>query len=277
MMRYASIFITLLLLAHHGQAQQANRKLQLVWADEFNYQGLPDTSKWQFDTGNGCDQPPGCGWGNQELQYYTANRTKNARVDHGTLVIEAHRETFENSPYTSARIQTKGTGEWRYGRFEIRAKVPAIRGSWAAAWMLPAGPGYAQGKYGGWPHSGEIDIMEHVGYLPDSLFGNTHTLQYNGMHGTDKPGRFYLPRASQQFHTYAIDWQEDKIDFLVDDIVYHTYHSSNQYEIWPFNQPFYLILNLAVGGGWGGKQGVDENAWPQRMEVDYVRIYQYTQ
>jgi beta-glucanase (GH16 family) len=275
---YSSLLLcSISLFLPQGQAQTTSGKRQLVWADEFNYQGLPDANKWQYDIGNGCDQPTGCGWGNHELQYYTDRNPKNARVENGTLIIEAHREAMENSPYTSARIQTKGKGEWRYGRVEIRAKVPAIRGSWAAAWMLPAGKAYAQGHYGGWPHSGEIDIMEHVGYLPDSLFGNTHTLKYNGMHGTDQPGRFHLPEASTAFHTFAIDWQADKIDFLVDDFVYHTYHSHSQYDIWPFDQPFYLILNLAVGGGWGGKQGVDETVWPQRMEVDYVRIYQYTQ
>lgn len=242
-------------------------QMKLAWADEFGYEGLPDSSRWSYDLGDGC--PQFCGWGNNELQYYTEKRPANARVEGGKLIIEAHQEAYQGRQYTSTRLVSKKKGDWKYGYIEIRAKLPAGRGTWPAIWMLPT-----ERVYGGWPHSGEIDIMEHVGYEPDSVYGTVHTEAYNGMKGTQKSGSIWLPDAEQAFHTYAIDWQEGHIRFLADGQEYFRFNKEDGYEAWPFDQHFHLILNVAVGGNWGGKHGVDGSIWPQRMEIDYVRVYQ---
>ena len=243
---------------------------KLVWSDEFNTAGLPDMTKWTYDVGDGCDLPCGCGWGNKELEYYTEKRKENARISEGYLIIEAHKEAFNNSKYTSARLVSKGKGDWTYGRIETRAKLPAGRGVWPAIWMLPT-----QNKYGGWPKSGEIDIMEHVGYLPDSIYGTVHTDAYNGMIGTQVGGEIYHPTGEKEFHNYVIEWDSEKINWYIDDVKYFTFNNEHKdYKSWPFDQSFHLILNVAVGGVWGGKFGIDEKVWPQRMEIDYVRVYQ---
>jgi beta-glucanase (GH16 family) len=241
---------------------------ELVWADEFDYEGLPDSTRWSYDVGDGC--PHICGWGNNELQYYTANRLENARVEGRRLIIEARREEYGGRDYTSARLVTKHKGDWKYGRIEVRAKLPSGRGTWPAIWMLPT-----EKTYGGWPASGEIDIMEHVGYEPDSVYGTVHTRAYNHIQRTQRGGGIFLPTAERAFHHYAIEWDEAKIDFFVDGERYFSFaNEGSGFEAWPFDQPFHLLLNLAVGGNWGGKHGVDEGIWPQRMEVEYVRVYQ---
>ena len=239
---------------------------KLLWSDEFDRPGLPDSTKWGYDYGDGC--PNVCGWGNNELEFYTARRLENARIEKGMLIIEARREKWEKSDYTSARLVSKNKGDWTYGRIETRLKCPTGRGTWPAAWMLPT-----DWKYGGWPRSGEIDIMEHVGYLPDSVFGSAHTQAFNHVRGTQSTGSIYLPDAEKAFHVYAVEWTAGRIDYFVDNVKYHTF--SNQHKTpdeWPFDQRFHIILNLAVGGNWGAVKGVDESIWPQRMEVDYVRV-----
>ena len=241
---------------------------KLVWFDEFNYNGLPDSLKWSNDKGNGC--PEVCGWGNNELQYYTSKRLKNARVNKGKLIIEAKKEIFANAQYTSARLVSKNKGDWKYGRFEIRAKLPAGRGMWPAIWMLPT-----KWEYGGWPHSGEIDIMENVGYWPDSLLGTVHTGSYNGMNNTQKTKGVNRNDLSKAYHVYAMEWTAEAISFFIDNKVYHVFkneHSNS--EAWPFDKEFHLLMNIAVGGNWGGKFGVDDKIFPQKMEIDYVRVYQ---
>jgi len=245
--------------------------LQLVWSDEFDYEGLPNPSKWSYDVGTACDQPAGCGWGNNELQYYTENRLENARVTDGKLVITAIKESYmEDRNYTSARLVSKDKGDWKYGRIEVRAKLPAGKGTWAAIWMLSS-----KWQYGGWPESGEIDIMEHVGYEPDTIYGTIHTKAYNHLMGTQKTGITYSPKSEQRFQTYVLDWKENQMDWFIDGQHYFTFkNDETDFKAWPFDQKFHMILNLAVGGNWGGKHGVDESIWPQQMEVDYVRIYQ---
>lgn len=243
---------------------------QLVWSDEFNYSGLPDPAKWSYDVGDACDKPAGCGWGNNELQHYTENKLGNARVENGHLIIEAHKEKTGNSTYSSARLVSRKKGDWTYGRIEIRAKLPSGVGTWPAIWMLPSA-----NKYGGWPQSGEIDIMEHVGFARDTVYGTVHTKAYNHMYGTHKGGNIILKDAEQEFHVYGINWKENTMDFFVDDQVYFSFKNDNKtFAEWPFDQEFHLIMNIAVGGNWGGKMGVDENIWPQQMQVDYVRVYQ---
>lgn len=243
-------------------------KSTLVWWDEFDYTGVPDTTKWNYDLGDGC--PGVCGWGNNELQYYT-NRTKNVRVENGILIIEAHQDSVDGKAYSSSRIISKNKGDWLYGRIEVRAKLPRGKGTWPAIWMLST-----DWSYGGWPASGEIDIMEHVGFDPGVIHGTIHTQKYNHISQTQKEGTITIPDCQDEFHRYAIDWQKNKIDFFVDDQLYHTVtrDPADDFRRWPFDKRFHLIMNLAVGGNWGGIQGVDDSIWPQRMEVDYVRVYQ---
>ena len=240
---------------------------ELLWSDEFNYQGYPDSTKWSYDVGDGC--PNLCGWGNNELQYYTEKRLENARVENGHLVIEAHREAMGNRMYSSAKLVSKGKGDWKYGRIEIRAQLPSGIGTWPAIWMLST-----DWSYGGWPESGEIDIMEHVGYEPDSIHGTVHTKAYNGMHGTQVGNSIFSKDAEAAFHVYSIDWNPDEILFMMDGQVYHRFENTGEgFEAWPFDKRFHLIMNIAVGGNWGGKHGVDESIWPQQMLIDYVRVY----
>jgi beta-glucanase (GH16 family) len=238
-----------------------------VWFDEFDYTAPPDSTKWNFDLGNGCPQL--CGWGNQELEYYTHD-PKNVRVENGVLTIEAHRDSIGGMPYTSARVVSSHKGDWLYGRIEVRAKLPRGRGTWPAIWMLPT-----DRAYGGWPASGEIDIMEHVGFDPGTIHATVHTEAYNHHKKTQREGIVSIADAQDTFHVYAIDWRKDKIDFFVDDRLYHSVSRTpgDSFREWPFDQRFHLIMNVAVGGFWGGMQGIDDSIWPQRMEVDYVRVY----
>ena len=239
-----------------------------VWSDEFNYTGLPDSTRWGYDLGDGC--PNVCGWGNNEAQFYTRD-LKNARVENGNLIIEAIKDSMGNKAYTSARLVTKTKGDWLYGRIEIRAKLPKGKGTWPAIWMLST-----DWSYGGWPESGEIDIMEHVGYDPGMIHGTLHSEKYNHIKHTQQEGKVTVADCQDNFHVYAIDWTKDKIDFFVDEKIYHSVARNPQDDFhgWPFDKRFHLILNIAVGGNWGGQQGIDDSIWPQRMEIDYVRVYQ---
>ena len=241
---------------------------KLVWSDEFDRDGHPDTSKWSYDVGNGC--PRICGWGNNEKEYYTDNDLDNARVENGHLIIEAKNEPIHGYDYSSARLVTKGKGDWTYGRVEVRSKNPSGTGTWPAIWMLPS-----ENTYGHWPSSGEIDIMEHVGYVPDTIYGTVHTKAYNHNIGTQKGGMLAVGDSESDFHVYSIEWTSEKIDFLIDESIYFSFKNEGlTSKEWPFDQSFHLILNLAVGGNWGGLHGIDDSIWPQRMEVDYVRVYQ---
>jgi beta-glucanase (GH16 family) len=239
-------------------------KPKLVWSDEFENGSSPDTTRWSYDLGS-----PN-GWGNNELQFYTTD-PKNARIENGVLIIEAHQDSVEGKPYTSARLVTKNKGDWTHGKIEVKARLPKGKGTWPAIWMLST-----DWKYGGWPASGEIDIMEHVGYDPGVVHGTIHTETYNHIKQTQKEGKVSVPTAQDEFHLYGLNWTDEKMDFLVDDKVFYTVDrdAKDDFKGWPFDQRFHLILNLAVGGNWGGKEGVDTTIWPRRMEVDYVRVYQ---
>lgn len=251
------------------QEDIAINSLDLVWSDDFEVDGLPDSTKWSYDVGNGC--PNLCGWGNNELEYYSEADLKNSRVENGHLIIESHKEDKGGMNYTSARLVTKHKGDWKYGRIEVKAKLPSGKGTWPAIWMLPTDMAH----YGGWPKCGEIDIMEHVGYSPDSLFGTIHTEAYNHIQGTQKGGSLEDKSLESDFHIYALDWNEERMVWYMDNKKYFVFENEKAtYKEWPFDQKFHLIMNIAVGGNWGGKQGVDESIWPQRMEVDYVRVYQ---
>jgi|GEM_PF-1821973 len=241
---------------------------ELVWSDEFDYEGAPDETKWGYDIG-------GSGWGNNELQYYTQG--DNVTVSDGCLTIEARKETVGSRDYTSTRLVTRGKADWLYGKIEVRAKLPTGKGTWPAIWMLPT-----DRKYGEWPASGEIDIMEHVGYDQDRIHGTVHTLSYYHSIGTQKGSSIKVNGVSEEFHTYTLEWLPDKIMISVDGKVYFTfeptkYKQSPTYREWPFDEKMHLIMNIAIGGDWGGARGVDENVYPQQMVIDYVRVYQCPQ
>ena len=236
----------------------------MVWSDEFDVDGLPDASKWSYDVG-------GNGWGNNEEQFYTENRAENARVENGVLIIEALKESFQGREYTSARLVSRGKGDWTYGRIEARAKLPVGRGTWPAIWMLPTDWIYGNGS---WPDNGEIDIMEHVGFDPGRVHGTIHNNVFNGLIGTQQGASLVLADAQTAFHTYAVEWTPLKLDFFVDDVLYYTFtNRETGWTTWPFDQDFHLLLNIAIGGTWGGQQGIDDAIFPTRMEVDYVRVF----
>ncbi|WP_293945534.1 MULTISPECIES: family 16 glycosylhydrolase [unclassified Sphingobacterium] len=235
-----------------------------VWSDEFNYSGLPDKSKWSYDIGSLYD-----GWGNNELQYYMEASRSNSLVQDGVLKITAKKENKGGKSYTSARLTSKNKGDFTYGRFEARAKLPLGRGSWPAIWMLPT-----DRKYGDWPNSGEIDILEHVGYDQDIVHISTHTKSYNHGINTQKTSKKKVSGISYEFHTYRIDWTPSYIKGFVDEWeIFNVENENKGFNEWPFDQKFHWLINLAVGGNWGGKEGVDDTIFPATFEIDYVRVY----
>ena len=241
-------------------SNQASKDKILVFSDEFNGSGLPDAAKWTFETG-------GDGFGNNELQYYTKDRLENARLENGNLIIEARKEKWDKNEYTSAKLVTQKTFPFQYGSVEVRAKLPKGVGTWPAIWMLSR-------DIKKWPDDGEIDIMEHVGYNHGVVHGSVHTKKYNHIIGTQKTDSIIVKNPSEKFHVYRADWSPDTIEMFVDNVKFFTYHNTEKsYEAWPFDQPFFLILNQAVGGNWGGKKGVDASVYPQKFYIDYVRIY----
>ena len=253
----AYIFITGFLFHFNCLAQESNW-LVMSWWDEFNYSGAPDTSKWGYDVG-------GWGWGNNEEQYYT-DQLENSYVEDGDLHIEALKE---NDSWTSARLITKNKGDWLNGRIEVKANLPSGRGTWPAIWMLPT-----DWEYGDWPSSGEIDIMEHVGYEPTTIYGTVHTEAYNHGIGTQRGDDIQVPDAEKESHLYAIEWDQGRISFFVDDSSYYTFWNPQiSYKEWPFDKRFHLLLNIAIGGSWGGAHGIDPNLTHASMEIDYVRVY----
>lgn len=260
--------------------QPADKDWRLAWSDEFDYEGPPDESIWNIDR-----------WParvvNDEDQAYT-DRPKNLRVENGNLVIEAHKEEFDNANFTSARIHTRGKRDILYGRIEVRALLPRGMGSWPAIWMLPSDPfRYAtkceegdvwQGsaECDAWPNSGEIDIMEHVGYEMGHVHGTVHNEAYYWAKWEQRKGRILLDDVDTKFHTYALEWTPEKIDVFVDDTLYFTYvNEQSGWNSWPYDHPFHVILNVAVGGMWGrAGGGIDDSIFPQRMLVDFVRVYE---
>ncbi|MEM7702386.1 MAG: glycoside hydrolase family 16 protein [Pseudomonadota bacterium] len=245
---------------------------ELVWSDEFETPGLPDPTKWKYDTFRNKE-----GWFNNEKQYYAAERLENSRVEDGRLIIEARREDLASAgfsdwggqEYSSARLITQGLGDWTYGFYEIRAKLPCGVGTWPAIWMLPSDPNVK------WPAGGEIDIMEHVGFEPGVIHHSIHTTAFNFSRGTQKTSKHELTTACEKMHKYQLLWAPKLMMFAVDDQPKFLFQKeSSKKARWPFDKPQHLLLNLAVGGTWGGQKGVDPAVFPARMEVDYVRVYQ---
>lgn len=259
--------LILAVLCAPAAAQDAPPGYRLVWADEFSAPGPPDPVRWIHDT-----HANRTGWYNNELQYYAADRPENARVEDGALIIEARREA-PNAPdsggqaYTSARLLSRQA--WSYGVYEVRAQIPCARGTWPAVWMLPI-------DLAEWPLDGEIDIMEHVGHRPGVVHGTVHTGAYNHVAGTQRGAEVRVPDACDAFHRYQVRWTPEAVVFAIDDVDYYRFDNdgAETKATWPFNVPFRLILNVAVGGDWGGAEGVDDDAFPQAMRIDYVRVWQ---
>jgi len=257
-------FIPLLLaaaLALSCAAPEEPPEPVLVWAEEFSADGPPDPAVWSYEVGL---------IRNQEAQYYTEGRLENARVEGGNLVIESRKEEYAGAHYTSASVNTLGKREFFRGRIEVRAKIPTGRGSWPAIWMM--GTNIPQA---GWPECGEIDIMENVGYEPDMIYATVHTPgSVNDPGKVDRGGHIDIADPFSDFHVYAVDWHTDRLDFFVDGEKYFTYRKDTRYpHYWRFDRPFYLLLNTAIGGNWGGQQGIDDAIFPLRYVIDYVRYY----
>jgi beta-glucanase (GH16 family) len=240
---------------------------QLVWHDEFDKDGLPDPGKWEYDVAGNKG-----GWANEELQYYAKARPENSHIEHGKLLITARHEKlsdaadFGGQNYTSARLFTRGKFEFTYGFVEVRAKLPCGLGTWPAIWML--------GTQGDWPEEGEIDIMEHVGRSKGEVLGSLHTGAYNWPNKTQITAKRILPDVCDAFHNYQLTWDAHHMMIGVDNKNYMRFtkpKNANHHQ-WPYDDPQYLILNLAIGGFLGGP--VDDKIFPATMEVDYVRVYQ---
>ncbi|MEM6633686.1 MAG: glycoside hydrolase family 16 protein [Bacteroidota bacterium] len=282
LLAFSTFFLFIIIAACDGQEEsipvpdpvpdpvvepEVEKSYQLVWADEFDTAEI-DTTKWSFQIGDGTEYGiPG--WGNNELEYYT-DREENAFLDSGNLVIVAREEKFNNFSYTSARMRTKDLADWKFGRVEVKARLPRGQGIWPAIWMLPT-----QEVYGDWPTSGEIDIMELVGHEPNTVHGTIHfgpawpDNKFIGSPFVLESGEFY-----DEFHEFSIEWEMDQISFFVDGQSYfNVTKSTTSPHVYPFNQFFHLILNIAVGGNWPGPPDTSTE-FPQRMEIDYIRIYQ---
>ncbi len=236
----------------------------LVWADEFDAGKTSNSNSWVVIEGNGC--PTLCGFGNEELQTYTAE-SQNLRIEDGKLIIEAHYD----DTYTSAKITSQKMPGWQTGKIAMRARLPKGVGTWPAFWMLPD-----VDSFGAWPKSGEIDIMEHVGHREGYIHGTIHTEAYNHKIGTQKGGEIFVPNAASGFHDYSLEWTSNSLRWLVDGEKYFEIDrmQGDASPEWPFDQPFHIILNLAVGGFWGGEKGVVSEDFPARYEVDWVRVWQ---
>ena len=239
----------------------------IVWQDEFDKDSL-DLTKWSRETG-------GHGWGNNELQFYT-DSDSNSYVENGNLILKAQvvPQGIGSSKglryYSSARLRTYGKGDWKYGRIEVKAKVASGQGIWPAIWMLPT-----DWLFGGWPSSGEIDIMEHVGYDLGVVHGSVHTEAYNHKINTQRSSARKIANVDTEFHVYSIIWDKDKISFFIDDVQYFLFENDQKgnYKTWPFDQRFHLLINIAVGGDWPGNPDNSTN-FPRKMLVDYVRVYE---
>ncbi len=257
----SSLFASLLLLSAdsntiiHQQKNHQSNFSQLVWSDEFNVDGAPDSTKWSYDLGNN-------GWGNYEEQYYT-NRTNNAIVQKGVLKIIAQKENYENAKYTSARLHSYKKFMFQYGKVEVRAKVPMGVGTWPAVWML----GETFHPKSKWPQCGEIDILEHVGRQQNKVYG---TLHYPERYGDNGNGlTTMIPTASTEFHLYQLEWSPKTITISVDNVPFFTFKNKKKF---PFNHNFFLLMNMALGGHFG--QTIDPNFTSATLEIDYIRVYQ---
>ncbi len=245
-------------------SDKSDEHWKLIWADEFDSDTV-NTKYWDIIEGNGC--PLLCGFGNDEKQTYTSDKA-NLRIEDGLLIMEAIGKG--DGTYASSKITTQAQAGWLHGKFEMRAKLPVGLGTWPAFWMMPM-----EDIYGAWPKSGEIDIMEHVGADEGVVHGTIHTETYNHKKDTQLSNQRYIADAGSKFHTYAVEWDENSLMWSIDGHRYLRLEKQvgDTSDEWPFDHPYYMILNLAVGGFWGGAKGIDPDAFPAKYEIDYVRVY----
>lgn len=248
------------------ETQKVATFTKLVMQDEFNTDGAPTSAIWSYDLGTG-NSLTGAGWGNNELQYYT-KRTENVKVENGYLLITAQKESYNESSYTSARLTTKGKFDQAYGRFEARIRLPYGQGMWPAFWLLGANIDEV-----GWPKCGEIDIMEYRGQEPTKLLGTVHGPGYSGGASITKSYSLLNDRFDTGFHIFGIEWGPNYINYYVDNVLYNQITPADVPGEWVFDHPFYIIINLAVGGNFVGNPN-SQTVFPQTMLVDYVRVYQ---
>jgi beta-glucanase (GH16 family) len=233
----------------------------LLWSDEFDYSGSPDPDKWAYEKGM---------IRNDEAQYYT-EQIENAEVTEGCLVITARKENYGEAAYTSASVNTKGRFSFQGGRVEVRARLPEGRGVWPAVWTLGVN---IDDPDVSWLACGEIDIMEFVGYEGDTVYSSVHTRDYGQSTGKGRSGLIKTERPFDDFHVYALEWYDNRMDFYFDDTNYFTCHRKGEgFGEWPFDFPQYLLINLAIGGSWGGLEGIDDAIFPVKYWIDYVRIF----
>lgn len=255
------VFAIALLGCETDDQQTVARFTELTLSEEFDTDGQPNPSIWGYEIGTGEN-----GWGNQELQYYT-DRSDNVTVQNGVLLITAREESFEGSAYTSARLITKDKFEQRYGRFEARIRLPYGQGIWPAFWMLGADI-----DENPWPGAGEIDIMEYRGQEPTVLIGSMHGPGYSAGEAISKEYELTNDRFDTGFHIFGIEWGPEYVNFYVDDVLYNQITPEDVPGPWVFNKPFYILMNVAVGGTFVGSPD-EETVFPQTMLVDYVRVY----
>jgi len=253
--------------APKNQQKEDNETWNLVWSDEFNYKGLPDSTKWNYETGDN-------GWGNNEKEYYMEKSLENSYSDGDKLHIVALHKDMGHSNYTSAKLNTYQIFSLQYGKIEVMAKLPAGKGTWPAIWMLPESLINGTEE---WPLCGEIDIMEHVGKNPGFIHVSLHSKLYNHVLNTQITHFEKIQDVFGTFHKYSVEWSKDSMVFNIDDKLFYATKKGEDGRIstnegWPFDKPYYLILNLAIGGNWGGE--IDDSIFPVEMQVDYVRIYQ---
>lgn len=269
--RLNNIFIISIFVLHSVNAGAR----ELIWSDEFDIDGLPNPNKWHYEKGYVR---------NGESQHYQVGNSENSRIENGFLIIESHYQPskkpenlwqylFDEQPkdsYTSASLTTEHILGFGNGRIEVRAKLPQGRGVWPAIWLLGSNI-----KEVGWPMSGEIDIMEYVGFDPNKVHSAIHTNARNHNKGNALNASLVVDDLSNEFHIYSVERTNKRIDFYVDNTLHFSYQKEdNSVSSWPFNQPMYLIVNLAIGGGWGGKEGIDNTVFPQQFLIDYVRVYE---
>ncbi len=238
---------------------------KLAWSDEFDTPGSPDQATWTTESG-------GDGWGSDQKQFFTDKRQENVRIENGMLTIEARRECYQGRSYTSGRLISKNKRDVLFARIEVKAKLPSARGTLSEFILLPT-----DSSYGSWPKSGEIDIMQNVGHDSDEIQGAVQTEAYNDDTHASRSKSVTVNDATSQFHVYAVEWTKDAIKTFVDDRQVLAFaNENNGASKWPFDKKFYLVFDLAVGGDWAGEEGIDENAFPQKLLVDYVRVYERT-
>ena len=255
------VVISVLAILSCNNNKEHVKSSDLEWFDDFN-DGSLDTNFWNIEYGNGC--PDLCGFGNNEAQTYTGSK-HNLRIENGKLILRA---TFD-SIFNSVKLTTANHVDLNTGIVEVSAKLPNGRGCWPAIWLLPT-----LERSLDWPLDGEIDIMENVGYFPNYVYGTIHTSSYNHIKGTQLTDSVFITNPYDSFHKYKIVWTDTTLEWFVDETRFHFIKksTSDRVEEWPFNKPFHLIINLAVGGDWGGKEGIDTLSFPQSFEIDYVKI-----